>query len=45
MTEAKGVKNGFAVLVLDIIFVAIGLFLLITGLLAQKDVLSAMLGR
>ncbi len=38
-------KNGFVVLVLDILFVAFGIILLVTGLLRNKDILTAILGR
>jgi len=38
-------KNGFVVLVLDILFIAFGIALLISGLLSNKDILSAMLRR
>jgi hypothetical protein len=37
-------KDGFAVIILDIIFVAIGLFILITALLGNKDILSYLKG-
>jgi len=38
--KSKNKRNGFAILLLDIIFVAIGIFLLIIGLLENKEILK-----
>jgi len=38
-------KNGFIVLVLDILFIAVGIFVIISNLLKDRGILSAILGR
>jgi len=38
-------KNGFIVLVLDILFIAAGIIVIISNLLSDRGILSAMLGR
>jgi len=38
-------KNGFIVLVLDILFIAAGILVIISNLLGHRDILSAMLGK
>jgi len=35
-------KNGFTVIILDLIFVALGVYLLILGLILNKDTLASL---